>query len=174
MICARPLSGTGPRALSRAFVLSLALIGAGAQAQEAPDTAPPADAAPLVEPSYATALIRDTLAAVNHGNWTGNYTVLRDHAAPEFALANDPTRLAGLFMTLRTERLDLLQAMVVDPVILRSDLSESGQELRLTGYVPLQPRHVSFDLIFGREGRRWLLLGISVGAFDPIDPPPAN
>ncbi|CAM3432053.1 Nuclear transport factor 2 family protein [Paracoccus nototheniae] len=170
MICAKPLSGMGPRALCRAFTLALVLTGTGAQAQDAP--APPSETAPLIEPSYATALIRDVLAAVNHGNWTGNYTVLRDHAAPDFAAANDPTRLAGLFTTLRTERLDLLQAMVVDPVILQSDLSETGQELRLTGYVPLQPRHVSFDLIFAREGRRWLLLGISVGAFDPIDPPP--
>ena len=152
--------------------MALALVGASAHAQDAPaepQPEPRAEAS-LVEPSYATALIRDVLAAVNHGNWTGNYTVLRDIAAPEFALANDPTRLAGLFTPLREERLDLLQAMVVDPVILDSALSDTGQELRLTGFVPLQPRHVSFDLILGLEGRRWLLLGISVGAFDPIDP----
>ena len=150
----------------------MALVGASAHAQDAPaepQPEPRAEAS-LVEPSYATALIRDVLAAVNHGNWTGNYTVLRDIAAPEFALANDPTRLAGLFTPLREERLDLLQAMVVDPVILDSALSDTGQELRLTGFVPLQPRHVSFDLVLGLEGRRWLLLGISVGAFDPIDP----
>ena len=154
------------------MALALALVGASAHAQDAPaepQPEPRAEAS-LVEPSYATALIRDVLAAVNHGNWTGNYTVLRDIAAPEFALANDPTRLAGLFTPLREERLDLLQAMVVDPVILDSALSDTGQELRLTGFVPLQPRHVSFDLILGLEGRRWLLLGISVGAFDPIDP----
>ena len=152
--------------------MALALVGASAHAQDAPAEPQPEPwaEAPLVEPSYATALIRDVLAAVNHGNWTGNYTVLRDIAAPEFALANDPTRLAGLFTPLREERLDLLQAMVVDPVILDSALSDTGQELRLTGFVPLQPRHVSFDLVLGLEGRRWLLLGISVGAFDPIDP----
>lgn len=160
------------QALSLAIAMALALVGASALAQDAPAEPQPEPRAeaPLVEPSYATALIRDVLAAVNHGNWTGNYTVLRDIAAPEFALANDPTRLAGLFTPLREERLDLLQAMVVDPVILDSALSDTGQELRLTGFVPLQPRHVSFDLVLGLEGRRWLLLGISVGAFDPIDP----
>ncbi len=150
--------------------MALALVGTSAHAQDAPIPPEPQGMAPLVEPSYATALIRDVLAAVNHGNWTGNYTVLRDIAAPEFALANDPTRLAGLFTPLREERLDLLQVMVTDPIILDSALSDSGQELRLTGYVPLEPRHVSFDLVLGLEGRRWLLLGISVGAFDPIDP----
>lgn len=149
-------------ALPLAFALTLP-VAAQEPASETGD-------APLVEASYATALIRDVLAAVNHGNWTGNYTVLRDYAAPDFAAANDPTRLAGLFTAIRAERLDLLQAMVVDPVILQTDLSDSGQEMRLTGYVPLQPRHVSFDLVLGREGRRWLLLGISVGAFAPIEP----
>ncbi len=155
-------------ALALSLAIALTLVVGSVHAQDAP--AEPQIDAPLIEPSFATALIRDVLAAVNHGNWTGNYTVLRDIAAPEFALANDPTRLAGLFTPLREERLDLLQAMVVDPVILDSALSDTGQELRLTGYVPLQPRHVSFDLVLGLEGRRWLLLGISVGAFDPIDP----
>lgn len=156
----------------RGAALALPLAFALALPVAAQEPAPDAEAgdAPLVEASYATALIRDVLAAVNHGNWTGNYTVLRDYAAPDFATANDPTRLAGLFTAIRAERLDLLQAMVVDPVILQTDLSDSGQEMRLTGYVPLQPRHVSFDLVLGREGRRWLLLGISVGAFAPIEP----
>lgn len=156
-----------PGALLRAAALGLALVlpGTGALAQD--DPAP----ATLVEPSYATALIRDVLAAVNHGNWTGNYTVLRDYAAPEFAQANDPTRLAGLFTDIRAEGLDLLPVMTADPVLLDTQLSDSGRELRLTGYFPLQPRHVSFDLIFGLEGRRWLLLGVSVGAFDAIEKP---
>jgi hypothetical protein len=156
-------SGALLRAASLGMALALTSVGAVAQ-----DT--PTESA-IIEQSYATALIRDVLAAVNHGNWTGNYTVLRDYAAPEFALANDPTRLAGLFTDVRAERLDLLQVMVTDPVMVDSQLSESGQELRLTGYFPLQPRHVSFDLVFGLEGRRWLLLGISVGAFDPLDKP---
>ena len=63
--------------------MALALVGASAHAQDAPAEPQPEPRAeaPLVEPSYATALIRDVLAAVNHGNWTGNYTVLRDIAA---------------------------------------------------------------------------------------------
>ncbi|MBO9487242.1 hypothetical protein J7376_11975 [Paracoccus sp. R12_1] len=126
--------------------------------------------APLVEESYATAVVRDVLTAVNHGNWTGNYTVLRDYASPDFALTNDPTRLAGLFTQLRAQRLDLLPVLVTDPVLLRTDLAEQQSQMRLTGYFPLQPQHVSFDLTFEREGSRWLLLAISVGAFDPIEP----
>lgn len=123
-----------------------------------------------VERSFATALVRDVLAAVNHGNWTGNYTVVRDYAAPDFAAANDPTKLAGLFVRLRAERLDLLRVMVTEPVILKAQMTEIQDQMRLTGYFPLQPQHVSFDLTFAYEGNRWLVTGISVGAFDAIPP----
>lgn len=54
----------------------------------------------MIETRYVTAVIRDVLAAVNQGNWTGNYTVLRDDAVPEYRLLNDPTRLAGQFVDL--------------------------------------------------------------------------
>ncbi|WP_316015209.1 hypothetical protein [Roseobacter sp. HKCCA0434] len=124
--------------------------------------------APEIERSYAVALIRDTMALVNHGNWTGNYTVLRDAAADAFADANDPTRLAAMFVQLRAERLDLLQTMVVDPVILNIEAADGTQALRLTGYFPLQPRHVSFDLTFARDLSRYRLTGLSVGAFEPL------
>ena len=130
----------------------------------------PSEPAP-VEKSYATAVVRDVLTAVNQGNWTGNYTVLRDYASPDFALANDPTKLAGLFTQLRAERLDLLPILVTEPVLLKTDLAQNATQMRLTGYFPLQPEHVSFDLAFEREGSRWLLLAISVGAFDPIEAP---
>ncbi len=123
----------------------------------------------VVERSFATALIRDVLAAVNHGNWTGNYTVVRDYAAPDFADANDPTKLAALFVRLRAERLDLTRALVVEPVILNAQLTPMRDQMRLTGYFPLQPQHVSFDLTFAEEGSRWWMTGISVGAFDPIE-----
>jgi len=124
-----------------------------------------------IETSFATALIRDVLAAVNQGNWTGNYTVLRDYAAPDFAAANDPTRLAGLFTQIRAERLDLMQVLVTQPVILKAETGNDARDLRLTGYFPLVPQHVSFDLTFRREIRRYLLTGISVGAFEAIPPP---
>jgi hypothetical protein len=45
---------------------------------------------------------------------------LRNYAAPEFALANGPTRLAGLFKDVRAKRLDLLPVMFTDPAIVDS------------------------------------------------------
>ena len=52
-------------------------------------------------------LINSALLALNQANETGNYTVLRDMAAPSFQRANSPERLAQLFSNLRNRNLDL-------------------------------------------------------------------
>ncbi|QUJ75980.1 hypothetical protein KDD17_13755 [Sulfitobacter albidus] len=121
-----------------------------------------------VERSFAVALIRDTLTAVNHGNWTGNYTVLRDYASADFAEANDPTRLAGLFAPVREAGLDMLPVLVEEPTILQQQVAAGGSQMRLTGYFPSRPEHISFDLVYILEKARWVLLDISVGKFDAL------
>jgi len=152
--------GTAPQIIS-AVLISLSLLVPTAQAQQA-DT---------VERSFAVALIRDVLVAVNHGNWTGNYTVLRDYASRDFADANDPTRLAGLFAPVREAGLDMLPVLVIEPTILKAETAARDTQMRLTGYFPTTPQHISFDLVMVQERRRWVLLDISVGQFDPIEQP---
>ncbi|MGR3502624.1 hypothetical protein [Pseudaestuariivita sp.] len=127
-----------------------------------------------VDRSFATALIRDILTAINHGNWTGNYTVLRDYSSRDFSDRNDPTRLAGLFAPVRERGIDMLPILVTEPEILSVQTARRDTQMRLTGYFPLQPEHISFDLVLVQENRRWLLLEVSVGAFDPIPPQPAR
>ena len=154
------IARNAPRTLSAVLFLALApAIPASAQQGE------------LIERSFATALIRDTLTAINHGNWTGNYTVLRDYASRDFSQANDPTRLAGLFAPVREAGLDLLPVLVEPPVILNEQVSANGSQIRLTGYFPVLPEHVGFDLVYVRERNRWVLLDVSVGKFAPIERP---
>lgn len=152
------LKKTAPRTLFAVLLLSLGLaLPVQAQQQD------------QIDRSFATALIRDILTAVNHGNWTGNYTVLRDYAASDFAEANDPTRLAGLFAPVREAGLDLLPIMVTPPTILQAQATAGNTQMRLMGYFPLQPRHISFDMVLVKEKARWVLLDISVGEFAPIE-----
>lgn len=153
--------GATPWLLAAAFAALTCTAAAPLRAQDQP----------AVETSFATALIRDVLIAVNQANWTGNYTVLRDYAAPSFHEENDATRLAAIMQTVRAERIDLLPVTAVDPVILSSDVSPDRSLIRLIGYFPLEPRHVSFDLQFEQIGTRWLVYGLSVGAFDPSQVP---
>ncbi|MEQ8895493.1 MAG: hypothetical protein RID23_00245 [Roseovarius sp.] len=124
-----------------------------------------------VERSFATALVRDVLTALHHGNRTGNYTVLRDYAARDFAAANNATELAARFTELRNSGLDMLPVLVVDPKILQAQIAAGNDQMRLTGYFPTLPQHFSFDLVFLQDRGRWRLLDISAGAFDPIEAP---
>ncbi len=135
---------------------------------------------PQIEESFAVALIRDALLAVNQANWTGNYTTLRDYASTSFHDANTATDLAILLQRVRSEALDLLPVLSVAPVIQRSDVSLDQRIIRLSGYFPLDPRSITFDLEFVNENARWLIYGLSVGAFETpapqvtVDTPPAS
>jgi hypothetical protein len=124
-----------------------------------------------VERSFAVALIRAILIATNQGNWTGNYTDLRDYASRDFSSANDPIRLAGLFAPVREAGLDMLPVLSTEPEILNTQAAAGNTQMRLTGYFPVLPEHISFDLVFVFEKSRWVLLGVSVGKFDPITTP---
>lgn len=158
-----------PRLAAAALAFLLALLPLRAPAQEDP----------RIETSFAVALVRDTMTAVNHANWTGNYTVLRDYADRDFIAANDPTRLAALFAPLRSQRLDLMRTMILPPVFVKTALGPDGAQMQLTGYFALEPDHVSFDLLYREDAGRWWLLGASVGTFAPIEavppaPPPVS
>ena len=51
-------------------------------------------------------LVRSSLLALDQGNKTGNYTVLRDIGAPGFQ-SNSAARLGEIFAKLRNDNLDL-------------------------------------------------------------------
>lgn len=125
-------------------------------------------------------LIRTTLIALNQANQTGNYTVLRDLAAPSFQRANSAARLGEIFAALRKRNLDLSPVLFFEPKLLRPpQLNEAGM-LRLSGFMPSEPEHVLFDFLFEFVDSRWLLFGISIDVRPPAspkaasaDPPPA-
>lgn len=75
--------------------------------------------------------------AFNHGSWTGNNRVLRDHASDDFATANDPTRLARLFAPVRKAGLDLLPVLVEKPTLVNSHNAAGGAQFRLAD--PIRP-----------------------------------
>lgn len=138
--------------------LAAAAIGgsrpAGAQARQ-------------VDGNLAVILVRDAIAALNQANLTGNYTVLRDYASPNFASVNDPAKLAGIFAPLRSQDLNLAPTLILAPQFTRAEMTDDGSKLRLTGIFPSRPKQVNFDLVFEPIGGRWRLFGISVAAPEP-------
>jgi hypothetical protein len=157
----KAFSGPERRAPAR-FLLAAALLGvAPAHAQA------PAPAAQIVVPDSHTIkkLIWSTMAALDQANRTGNYSVLRDLAAPGFQAKNSTAALAGIFQTLRAQQMDLGDSLVVIPIY-DAAIVQYGL-LRIRGSFPLRPAQIGFDLVFQNVSGQWRLLGIGVAPLSP-------
>ena len=116
-------------------------------------------------------LIRTTLIALNQANQTGNYTVLRDLAAPDFRNLNDASKLGAIFQVLREQAVDLTPLLLISPEVSRPPAINQNGLLSLVGFFPTQPLRVNFDLAFQNSGNAWRPYGISVYLAPPPAPP---
>jgi hypothetical protein len=105
-------------------------------------------------------LIHTSLIALNQANLTGNYSVLRDLAAPGFQQANSPAKLAEIFSQLRRQGLDLSPTVLFTPKLVRHPAVDERGLLTLSGFFDTQPQRVEFDLLFQPVGGDWRLFGI--------------
>ncbi len=142
-----------------------------AQHKKAAKNQPPAKkAAKLpVNLEQALYLIRSTLLTLNDANRSGNYTVLRDLAAPGFQAKNSAADLSQIFTDLRKRHIDLFAVALLAPRLSAPPQLEKNGMLRLTGEFATHPLLISFDLLFQDVDRQWKLFGISVAT--PKAPP---
>lgn len=157
--------GSGRRAPAR-FLLPVLAIGVGAPAWAQPRPQPqPRAAAPVfgAAPDIQTVnkLVWSTLAAIDHGNVTGNYSVLRDLGAPGFQANNNAATLAGVFAQVRDQRIDLSNTLLLAPSYEFPPGIVNGL-LRARGAFGLRPTAIRFDLLYANVGGRWLLFGVAV------------
>lgn len=106
------------------------------------------------------ALVRATLSALNDANVTGNYSVLRDAAAPSFAERYSVADLDIAFTHLRANPL-FTPASQGTPVI-TATRQPSADTLVVSGHVPARPANLTFDIQYQRIGARWRLSAIAV------------
>jgi hypothetical protein len=133
------------------------------QPQSAP--APPATAPksnPSISLTQALYLIRSTLLTLNDANRSGNYSVLRDLAAPGFQQKNSAADLALIFSDLRRRNFDLFAVALAAPQLAAAPARDHQGMLRLTGLFPTRPQQINFDLLFQDVAGQWRLFGISV------------
>jgi hypothetical protein len=149
--------------------------------QKPPATAPPAQQQPLpVSVEQVLYLIRSTLLTLNDANRSGNYTVLRDLAAPDFQARNNAADLAQSFSDLRRRNFDLDGAALLAPQLTAAPALDQNGMLHLGGYIPTRPQQINFDLVFQVVGNQWRLFGIAISTPDaaPAQPqaqaPPAK
>src|SRR5262245_16459958 len=175
------------RLIAAALACVLALIGGGpALAQTSPAEKPvtkskaatqkPAAQQPVAQKAKPAAsqvvmpdaekivlLLRTTLITLNDAIQTGNFTVIRDMAAPGFRDANTTGRLAQSFSDLASKGIDLSPTSVIAPQLTEPPgLDQAKGMLRLKGYFPGQPVQINFEMLFQAVDGRWRLFGLSV------------
>lgn len=122
----------------------------------------PAAVSPSISTGQAIYLVRSTLMMLNDANRSGNYTVLRDLAAPEFQRKNSAADLAESFLDLRRRKFDLFAVSFASPQFTPDPSVDSSGKVRLTGFFPTRPLQIRFDLTFESVDGQWKLFAISV------------
>lgn len=145
--------------------VALALIPAShafAQQNNQSTTPPVSNYQPVPGELELAKLIWSTMAAVDHANQSGNYSVLRDNAAPAFQIANDPSRLGLIFTNIRQARLDVGNTLLLAPTYAEVPRILAENVLQVRGFFGLRPTAIAFDLQFQWSQGKWRLLGISI------------
>jgi len=82
-------------------------------------------------------LLRGTLSTLNDALQTGNFTVLRDVAAPGFREVNSAARLSQIFSSLVQQGVDLSPVAVITPQLAEAPTLD-------------QQRHAASERLFSR------------------------
>ena len=154
-----PVRFRGATALAAAAVLMLVVLAEGLPFGAAADLT----AVDQTELRNSTIILaKNTLIAVNQGNLTGNYTVLRDLSSPGFRERNSCADLAAIFENLRKQKIDLSPTVLIDPVLARPKLNDEGL-LLLKGYFPSEPVRINFELMYLKSATGgWMIHGVSI------------
>jgi hypothetical protein len=120
-----------------------------------------------VSTEQALYLVRSTLLTLNDANQSGNYTVLRDLAAPDFQARNTAADLSQIFSDLRRSNVDLYGAALLAPQLTAVPALDQRDFLHLAGYFPTQPQQINFELLFQAVAKQWRLYGISISTPQP-------
>ena len=123
---------------------------------------PPASSVPVPGPLELSKMIWSTMAAVDHANQAGNYSVLRDLAAPGFQINNDSARLGQIFASLRASGVDLSNTLLLSPTYDGAPTMPQQGIIRVKGFFGLRPTAIGFDLYYQWVQGKWKLFGVSI------------
>ncbi len=151
-----------PGLLAPAFFVALATPLAAQQASSQGTVQPPPSMRPTPSQLELSKMIWSTVAAVDHANRSGNYSVLRDISASGFQINNNPARLAQVFAGIRNLNVDLANALLVPPTFTQAPQLVREDVFRVQGTFQLRPIAIGFDLYFQWEQGRWKLFGIDL------------
>ena len=134
-----------------------------------PQVQPPPSLRPVPSQLELSKMIWSTIAAVDHANRSGNYSVLRDISAQGFQINNDPATLGQVFAGIRASQIDLSNALLVPPTYTEAPQQVREDIFRVRGIFQLRPVSIGFDLYYQWEQGRWKLFGIDLQPLEMID-----
>jgi hypothetical protein len=138
-----------------------------AAAAAARPPAPPQVAMP--DANKIVLLLRTSLLTLNDALRSGNYSVLRDTAAPSLQ-QNSPARLAEVFAPLARQGIDLSAVSIAGPQLVEAPVIDQNSRLRLKGYFPLNPLQINFEVVLEPVDGRWRLAGLAVAPVQATAP----
>ncbi len=127
-----------------------------------PDTDRDTPAAVLPTPIEAVILIRDATAQFARGVNAGDFTELRDAAAPELKAQYSVAELDAQFKAFVDNRINLLPLEEVAPNLSAEPAVDPDGVLRVVGYYPVAGGRVEFDYKFVYRYVGWRLISINV------------
>lgn len=127
--------------------------------------------APQMNQHERTMHVLSTIAAINHANLTGNYTVLYQLAAPEFQKRNPPKRLALIFGRQRHAGLDYTPALLFSPKLLSIPTQQRSTRQRLIGVIHTSPIQLNFNFTYKWSNNRWRLIAMALNPVASQAPP---
>ena len=127
-----------------------------------PQVQPPPSMRPTPSQLELSKMIWSTIAAVDHANRSGNYSVLRDISAQSFQIHNNAARLSEIFAGIRNSRIDLSNALLVPPTYNQAPQMIREDIFRVQGFFQIRPISLSFDLYYQWEQGMWKLVGIDL------------
>ncbi|MAY20959.1 MAG: hypothetical protein CL955_10115 [Erythrobacteraceae bacterium] len=161
--------------LLAAAALPLAPVSAQQAAPQAqPTVQPPPSIRPTPSQLEMSKLLWSTIAAVDHANQSGNYSVLRDISAQTFQVNFNPARLTEIFAGIRGLNMDLSNALLVPPTYYEAPQMISNDVFRVRGVFQLRPISIGFDVYYQWEQGRWKLFGIDIQPQQMVEAQPAG
>ena len=160
-----------------ALSVSVALVPTISQAQVQPQAGqatvqPPPSIRPTPSQLELSKMIWSTIAAVDHANRSGNYSVLRDISSQGFQINKNAATLAEIFGGLRKSNIDLSDAFLVPPTYYEAPRVIQADVFQVKGVFQLRPMAIGFDMYFQWEQGKWKLFGIDIQPLQMVDRAP--
>jgi len=120
-----------------------------------------APAPKAINPAVAEKLVKYAIIAIDQGNATGNYSVLRELFTPKFQATVSSAQLSDAFAKLRKMKLDMSALVMLKPTFTKQPAVENGQ-VKIVGYFATTPIRINFSMTYAQQNGQPRIAGLAI------------